>query len=70
MSKNGTRWHHSVWAGRRPFRFPACWVALGITDRLDGYLIETGVLHGHTMVRGNVNCPDCLRMMGNPEYGH
>lgn len=64
--EGGALWHYAVWKGSVPIHmWPACWGARG--TRLQGIARYTGVMHGQTIVRGDVNCPDCLRMMGPGE---
>lgn len=51
-------YHYAVWKGGRPFMEPAC-----VTDKNAlKYLGISG--HGLTLNRGDVNCPECKRMMG------
>lgn len=50
-------WHYAVWKGRFPYMWPACLPTyMNIPDPPKD--------HGITIVRGDVNCTDCKRMMG------
>ena len=50
------RWHYAVWKSSQPFMMPACMTP--------GELLDIKLYHGITIVRGDVNCPDCLKAMG------
>ena len=54
-------WHYAVWKGADAwYMLPAC------RSRED--LLKQRLLgeNGITIIRGNVNCPNCMRMMGMP----
>lgn len=55
-------WHYAVWKGSFGYMWPAC-LSLGeaIVYPPPPFI---PLEHGITIVRGNVNCDDCLRMMG------
>jgi len=50
-----TWWHYAVHVGGHYYQ-PACTGAR--------YKLEKDKLHGVTKLRGEVNCPDCLKAMG------
>ncbi len=55
-----TTWHYAVWKGKEiDFMWPAC-TSRGTLGLFQDLLIK----HGMTVVRGNVSCVDCLKIMG------
>lgn len=52
-------WHYGVFKGR-PYRWPACQTP----DTLPSLDAKVMMKHGVTIVRGDVNCPNCLQAMG------
>jgi hypothetical protein len=51
-------WHYAVWKRNSYYMTPAC---VKYPDDLD---VADGSSQGITINRGEVNCPDCRRMMG------
>lgn len=52
------RYHYAVWKGHL-YMWPACRSAYMV-----GMMPDPPKNHGLTVIRGNVDCSDCLRMMG------